>query len=396
MEDWEERSLLSGYSTRTVSLSESIHTDESLDVLRHCELQRKQKTMARKRIPKTNRKKRSRKKDILADNRDHSVERKDTNNGRRILRIRAKRWIGTTFIHVEPCDLFNACNELKSAFHRIFPKMLRGRLESCPNTGRIHLHFALVLESAISFTKLREHLHNVYPGVQPAHLEKMRGTTKQAVAYFNKNNDMENLGMPSDFFNIGEDPVEPGKQRITDQVKKLLDEGYTTMQIAQKSDDLFSACIRGHHFFDRYQLAIEPKIKAKPSCLYVFIGETGSGKTRMAHYLSDRLCIKPEGEWFDGLENQSCLLYDDIQAGRGPPIEQLKRLADYSNIPVPVKGGFRSTYRLRKIILTSNYMPNQWYSDGISRKDSAALTRRTVLFWVMGYNFWREGKWDEE
>lgn len=105
----------------------------------------------------------------------------------------------------------------------------------------------------------------------------------------------------------------------------------------------------------------------------VFWGRTGAGKTRLVHELATDLYIHPGGAWFDGYDGQADVLFDDF-GGSDFRLPYLLKLLDRYQMTVPIKGGFVQ-WAPRRIFITSNIDPNNWYS-GAFIEHQAALRRR--------------------
>lgn len=113
----------------------------------------------------------------------------------------------------------------------------------------------------------------------------------------------------------------------------------------------------------------------EPVEVLVFWGAAGTGKTRRAFEIDPNLYMLSYGSghsqiWFDGYEGQDTILFDDFYGG-AIKYGFLLKLLDGYKFDVPIKGGF--TRKLwKRVIITSNANPRDWYPDGLS----PALRRR--------------------
>lgn len=94
--------------------------------------------------------------------------------------------------------------------------------------------------------------------------------------------------------------------------------------------------------------------------VFVLWGPTGTGKTRFAHDQIMNTSSWSPGDyaWFDGYIGQDIVIFDDYRGEY--PLQMLLKLLDRYPMRVPVKGGF-TTWRPRKVYITSNLSPRAWY-----------------------------------
>lgn len=105
----------------------------------------------------------------------------------------------------------------------------------------------------------------------------------------------------------------------------------------------------------------------------VYWGETGTGKSRRAFEEAQNPYVHSGGQWFDGYQGEADVIFDDF-GGSEFKLTYLLKLLDRYPMRVPVKGGF-ANWVPRRIFITSNYCPKDWYP---SAKDEhvKALFRR--------------------
>lgn len=80
-------------------------------------------------------------------------------------------------------------------------------------------------------------------------------------------------------------------------------------------------------------------------------------------------------KWFDGYVGQPIVIIDDYRGEY--PLQLLLKLLDRYQMSVPVKGGF-TEWLPKKVYITSNIHPNEWYPNA-DRFSIAAMFRRLHL-----------------
>lgn len=131
---------------------------------------------------------------------------------------------------------------------------------------------------------------------------------------------------------------------------------------------------------------MEGKEKPVPEVVILY-GPPDSGKSRYAYdnHPLKSIWSLPAGRdiWYDGYYGQPVALIDEF-AGKASRIAlaQLLRILDRYPIRVPFKGGF-IPFIPKKIYITSNVHPSQWYDYTSREYHFAALCRRvTMVVWI--------------
>lgn len=106
----------------------------------------------------------------------------------------------------------------------------------------------------------------------------------------------------------------------------------------------------------------------------VIVGPSGCGKSRGARELCPDAHYWGGDSWWDGYSGQRSIVLDDFYGGL--PFRWFLRFLDRYPLALRVKG---STVQMlaKSIIITSNALPNEWYSaDALGREGLNALHRR--------------------
>lgn len=111
--------------------------------------------------------------------------------------------------------------------------------------------------------------------------------------------------------------------------------------------------------------------------VYVYWGETGTGKSRKAFEEAVNPYVHSGGNWFDGYQSEADVIFDDF-GGSEFKLTYLLKLLDRYPMRVPVKGGF-SNWVPRRVFITSNYSPKEWYPNAKDEHVKALLRRITKV-----------------
>lgn len=202
---------------------------------------------------------------------------------------------------------------------------------------------------------------NVIKRIMPrAHIEKRRGTQKQAIEYCKKDGKFEELG----------EFKKQGKRTDIKKVKEIILEKNGNIDDVIEIATSYQA-IRTAEVLLKYR---KPIAKYIPKAIYWFHGPTGVGKTRKAMDMIGECTYWISGEnlkWFDGYQGQLIALIDDFRKDF-TTFHFLLRILDVYPLKVPVKGGF-TDWIPKVIIITSCYSPTEVYN---TREDIEQLTRR--------------------
>ena len=267
----------------------------------------------------------------------------------------AKNWCFTVFGLEEPEEWVNKVWESGVASYIIAQE------ELAPTTNEPHLQGYIQFKGKKRLTWIKKNIH------ETAHWEMARGTGKENAAYCSKP-DTRLAG-----------PWEKGQ--LVTQGKTAGLEQACDMVVARATDEAIAEALPGvyvRHFRGlqelRRALKITPEQRTWLPELWVLIGASGSGKSRWARETFPDAFWKSAGTaWWDGYWGQDTVVLDDF-SGRFMPLTDLQHLLDGNPMQVEIKGG-SVPMLARRIVITSNWHPSEWYSE---RVDPARSIMRRV------------------
>ncbi len=196
------------------------------------------------------------------------------------------------------------------------------------------------------------------------HLEVRQGSRSEARAYCFK----EDSAVKSTQVEFGEWRQDINRKR------KLSDLLRTDITLDQLIEEVPHEYVRYHRGLEKL-FALHAAKKAKvfrKVIVDVYIGPTGSGKTRKAIAHPDHYLMPASGSsalWFDGYRGESVLIIDDFYGNI--KYGTFLRMLDGHELQMPIKGGFVWS-QWTHVIITSNQEPRNWYVKGLT----PALSRR--------------------
>lgn len=229
--------------------------------------------------------------------------------------------------------------------------LIYGR-ETAPDTGTPHLQGFTYFSNKATFKKVKSYLPR-------AHIELMKGTAQQAIAYCKKDGDFVEQG----------DPPTQGKRTDLDVIKdKIKNKELVKMRdVVLEAKSLQS--VKMAEVILKYH---EQKRSWKPYVKWLY-GPTGTGKTRTAmEELGDDVYIAMESnKWWEGYDAHENVIIDDMRKDFAK-FHVLLRLLDRYELRVECKNGSRQ-FLAKKIYITSCYPPSDMYD---TREDVGQLLRR--------------------
>lgn len=201
--------------------------------------------------------------------------------------------------------------------------------------------------------KLKKALSGVKKLITRAHWESQRGTFTQAIEYCKKD---------GDFFEDGVPPMDQslkGKRgrEYWDEQKDLAKKG----RLDEVDPHLFVTAYRSLKAIEK-DFAPMPEPLDDP-CGHWYYGATGLGKSHSARSDFPGFYLKMCNKWWDGYQNEENVIIEDFDKKHGEHLgHHLKIWADKYPFPAEIKGG-KINIRPKNIIITSNYSPDEIWSD---------------------------------
>lgn len=241
-------------------------------------------------------------------------------------------------------------------------------LEVAPSTGTPHLQGYIELKQQLGIKAIHK---NIF-GDQKIHIEKRKGTQKQAIDYCKKINQTPPCEPNTEVFEQG-NPTHQGRRTDLSNISKQVKEGVSLGVIVQQCES-FQQIRFAEKIFEYKPLSSEYRARE----VYWHYGATGSGKTKAVY---DDIRRRQEedktfdffrsniggGQWFTGYNGQPLALLDEVRAGRWPYATMLELLDGYE-VRIPTKGGFTS-WNPSIVYITSPLHPKECYKGQLEYND---------------------------
>ncbi|QIM58708.1 replicase [Bat circovirus] len=234
--------------------------------------------------------------------------------------------------------------------------------EEVGDSGTPHLQGFINLRAKVRLQGLKQLLG------PRAHCEKARGTDEDNKKYCGKDGKL--------LVEKGEPHCKGKRTDLANAVRILLEE----KSLAAVAAALPEVYVRNHRGLAQLLLdhpAMQMK-RAWKSDVTVWVGPPGVGKSRACLDMCPDAYWKPRGKWWDGYNGHKVVILDDFYGWL--PFDDLLRLLDRYPLTVETKGGTRA-FLAEKILITSNKLPNEWYSDEFSNKDALYRRINKILWW---------------
>ncbi len=206
------------------------------------------------------------------------------------------------------------------------------------------------------------------------HIEQREGTHEQAKAYCMK--PQTRVSPPKEFGDDTNVASKAGSRMDLKRARAALDSG---MKMKQFSEEYFPVYIKYERNISKYQYLHRTPRKWEMEII-TLIGPTGSGKTRYVYdrYPEDEIYSLPppkgSGTYWDGYDGEETVLIDEVYGNRFSH-GALLMLLDRYPLQVPVHGG-AVEFVSKRIVMTSNAHPRDWYSSDKFTYEDGPLHRR--------------------
>lgn len=234
-------------------------------------------------------------------------------------------------------------------------------------TGREHFQGFIQLNQQTRFNAVK----SLLPG---CHLEKRRGTPQQAADYCKKSE--SRIAGP---WEAG--AMEQGKRNDLIACRDAILLGKRGRELW---DDNFTCMAKYHRAMDRY-IALCSAPRSWKTQVHVYWGDAGAGKSRKAFEEAPGAYVHDGSQWFDGYQDHEDVIIDDYTGSI--QLDVFLKLLDRYPMQVPIKGGYVN-WVPRRIFITSNLQPVEWYPKATGQQH-AAIKRRldTVEFFELKPDF---------
>lgn len=211
-----------------------------------------------------------------------------------------------------------------------------GGLETCPETKKQHIQGYLECSTKRTINAIKKELN-----CQSMHLEQRRGSQEEAINYCKKDGNIMEFGIKSE--NTGQ-----GKRTDLIEYKKAVKDGKSEFELMENHYDTW---IRYDKLSMRIREAQLDNTKKPMPTVIVFHGETGKGKSMLAHLIAEYYCSDPyrltgNTKWWDGYKGQDCIIMDDYEGDMTE--KHFLQLTDRYKFRAEIKGGF--TYIIASLI----------------------------------------------
>jgi len=254
-------------------------------------------------------------------------------------KYRSKDYCFTAYCETEP-------TEAAGVTYLVFQR------EAGNETHREHWQGYVEFQNAKSFKSAQKALK-----IGDAHMEKRKGTPTQAAEYCMKEDTRLSDTEPKEFGERRPDPAQ-GKRTDLDDVAKAIIAKKRVREVALEFPIQYIKYHRGIEKLRAFQ--IDKRTKAPE--VTVFVGKTGTGKSRKARELLPNAYVwgPEQGKWFDAYDGEDEVIFEEFRGQL--TFGMILRLTDRYDCLVEVKGS-SVQFRATKIAFTTPIHPTEWYKN---------------------------------
>ena len=276
------------------------------------------------------------------------------------IRSKARNWCFTlNNPTIDETQIAEALQEAGSLVYAIY------QLEQGEN-GTVHFQGYVMFQDQ---EYLQPTLKNCLP---TAHWEVAKGTPMQNKIYCSKPE--TRLTPPCELGIFPE--TSQGRRTDLEGLKKALQSGLTQHQYAT---DHFEIFVKYPNLIKHwYEATVQPRKSVDGFKCFFFYGKAGTGKSTLAQYLASQGGMEPfryslRGFW-DGYIGQRRVIFDDFR-GSDLSYGDFKRVIDKFSLRINVKCS-SCELAANEFYITSNFTPDEWWSEEVTGKDRSAIFRR--------------------
>lgn len=209
----------------------------------------------------------------------------------------------------------------------------------------IHMQGFVYFKNPRAFGGIKPYFHS-------AHLEPMKGSIEQNVAYCSKTE--SRVAGP---FEFGERPKQ-GRRTDLEEIAKVAMQPGGLDVIKSENPSYY---IRYHRGLQLLAEESQPHRTTKPTVTWLW-GLAGAGKTKYVFdlYNANDIYVKDGTQWWDGYRHQKVILIDDFD-GKWP-FRDFLRLLDHYQYQGQIKGGYVKI-NSEHIYITCEWEPEHFWSD---------------------------------